>query len=102
MFQRTCVSVALSVSSNHGWRAKPKRVPQPFLTAFSASLAAFSGLVNTTVVLAARAGQSSTHEGEVIHSKCLLSPGRSCGRLGPLPRTRRGHLALRGALVNAH
>ena len=86
MFRRTCVSVRLSVASRPGWRAKSERVLQPFLTGFSASLAAFSELVNTTVVLAARARQSSTNETEVIHSMGFLSHGKFCVRLGPSPK----------------
>ena len=53
------------------------------MAAFSASLAAFSELVNANVVLAARARQSSTNEGEVVHSKGLLSWSKFRVRLGP-------------------
>src|SRR2546427_671230 len=91
LFRRTCVSVRLSVSSRHGWRPKSEGVPQPFLGAFSASLAAFSELVNTTDVLAARARQSSTTEGEVIHSMGFLSHGKFCVRLGT-PTFRKSHI----------
>src|SRR5216117_2236024 len=83
MFGRTCVSGRLSVSSRHGWRPKSERVPQPFLAAFSASLAAFSELVNTTVVLAAQARQSSTTDAEVIDSKPFARHGKFRVRLGP-------------------
>ena len=86
MFRRTCVSVRLSVSSRCGWRPKPQPVPHLFLARFSASLAAFSELVNTTVVLAARARQSSTNGCEVIHSQRFLRRSEFCVRLGPTPK----------------
>src|ERR1700730_16005427 len=60
MFRRTCVSGRLSVARRKGWRPKPETVPQPCLGAFSASLAAFSELVNASARLAARVRQSST------------------------------------------
>ena len=83
LFRRTCVSVRLSVSNGYSWRAKWQPVPQPLLTAFSASLAAFSELVNTTVVLAARARQSSTNAAEVFDLKRFVCHTKFCVRLGP-------------------
>ena len=102
MFRRTCVSGCLSVSSRHGWRPKSERVPQPFLAAFSASLAAFSELVNTTVVLAARSRQTSTNGDEVIDSKRFSSWRKFCVRLGPPPEMQGGHHPHSGDLVNVH